>query len=455
MSENSLTALPYVFRPGGPGYDDEVAGFQLGFSPRPEVVVGATGADDVRVAVAHAAAHGLPVGVQATGHGVPAAAEGGLLITTKRMDGVRIDPGARTARIEAGVRWRQVVEAAGPHGLAPLNGSAPGVGAVSYLLGGGLGLLAREFGYAADHVRALDVVTADAKPRHVTPASDPDLFWALLGGGHNFGVVTGLEVGLVPVARLYGGALLFDGGLRDQVVRTYLDWVDTVPDTLTSSLAVMVFPDLEQVPAFLRGRYTLSIRVAFNGDEAAGERLVAPLRAIGPVITDSLREMPYTESATIHSDPEFPHAYWGDGAMLSGLDAPTLTDLLELTGPGAPTMCIVQVNPLGGALAKEPAVPNAVPHRGAAFLIRGLSPLAGPDLGTVRELYGRFFGRLAPVTVGRSLNFVFGDGARTEGLYDEATAARLAVLKAHYDPANLFRRNYNIRPAEDAPRQQE
>jgi hypothetical protein len=173
------------------------------------------------------------------------------------------------------------------------------------------------------------------------------------------------------------------------------------------------------------------------------------------VITDSLREMPYTESATIHSDPEFPHAYWGDGAMLSGLDAPTLTDLLELTGPGAPTMCIVQLNPLGGALAKEPAAPNAVPHRGAAFLIRGLSPLAGPDLGTVRELYGRFFGRLAPVTVGRSLNFVFGDGARTEGLYDEATAARLAGLKAHYDPANLFRRNYNIRPAGDAPRQRE
>lgn len=446
MSDSSLTGLTYVFRPGEPGYEEEVTGFQLGFTPRPEVVVGATGTDDVRAAVAHAAASGLPVGVQATGHGVPAAAEGAVLITTKRMDGVRIDPGARTATIEAGVRWRQVVEAAAPYGLAPLNGSAPGVGAVSYLLGGGLGLLAREFGYAADHVRALDVVTADARPRHVTPEADPDLFWALLGGGHNFGVVTAVEVGLVPVARLYGGALLFDGGLREEVVRTYLDWVETVPDTLTSSLAVMVYPDLEQVPAFLRGRYTLSIRVAFTGDEAEGERLVAPLRAIGPVITDSLREMPYTESATIHSDPEFPHAYWGDSAMLSGLDAPTLTELLELTGPGAPTMCIVQLNALGGALAKEPSVPNSVPHRGAAFLIRGLSPLAGPDLGTVRELYGRFFGRLAPMTVGRSLNFVFADGARTEGLYDGATARRLAGLKAHYDPANLFRRNYNIRP---------
>ncbi|MET4921300.1 FAD-binding oxidoreductase [Streptomyces sp. PSRA5] len=447
MADNSLTALPFVFRPGDLGYDDELAGFQLGFQPRPDVVVGATGVDDVRTAVAHAAARGLPVGVRATGHGVPAAAEGGLLITTKRMDGVRIDPVARTVRIGAGVRWRQVVEAAGPYGLAPLNGSSPGVGAVSYTLGGGLGLLAREFGYAADHVRALEVVTADARLRHVTPSSDPDLFWALLGGGHNFGVVTALEMGLAPVARLYGGALLFDGERRDDVVRAYLDWVETVPDTLTSSLAVMVFPDLEQVPPFLRGRYTLSVRVAFSGDMAEGERLVAPLRAIGPTITDSLREMPYTESATIHSDPDFPHAYWGDSAMLSGLDAETLTDLLELTGPDAPTMCIVQLNPLGGALAREPTVPSAVPFRDAAFLMRGLSPLAGPDLAAVRELYGRFFDRLAPVTVGRSLNFVFADGARTEGLYDVRTARRLAGLKAHYDPANLFRRNYNIRPA--------
>ncbi|WP_330175839.1 FAD-binding oxidoreductase [Streptomyces sp. NBC_01498] len=447
MSDNSLAALPRVFRAGDPGYDPELEGFQLGFPSRPEVVVGATGTDDVRAAVAHAAAHGLPVGVRATGHGVAAAAEGGLLISTKRMDGVRIDPVARTARIEAGVRWRQVVAAAGPYGLAPLNGSAPGVGAVSYTLGGGLGLLGREFGYAADHVRSLEVVTADGRLRRVTPSSDPDLFWALLGGGHNFGVVTGLETGLMPVERLYGGALSFDGRLREEVVVGYLDWLATVPETLTSALAVMVHPNMDQVPQFLRGRYTLSVRIVFTGDAAEGERLVAPLREIGPTVTDSLREMPYTRSATIHNDPEQPHPYWGDSAMVSALDAGTLTELLAMTGPDAPTMCIVQVNPLGGALARQPEVPNAVPYREAAFLVRGLSPLAGPDPAAVREVYGRFFGRLAPVTVGRSLNFVFGDGARTEGLYDGETVRRLGELKARYDPANLFRRNYNIRPA--------
>lgn len=151
---------------------------------RPELVVGATGAEDVRAAVGCAAGRGLPVSVQATGHGLPGATDGGVLITTRRTDAVRIDPGARSARVAAGVRWGQVVEAAAPHGLAPLNGSSPGVGAVSYTLGGGLGILAREFGRAADHVRSLDVVTADGALRQVTAASDPELYGGLLGGGY-------------------------------------------------------------------------------------------------------------------------------------------------------------------------------------------------------------------------------------------------------------------------------
>ncbi|MFJ1746247.1 FAD-binding oxidoreductase [Streptomyces sp. NPDC088116] len=443
MSDNRATVgfrdTTALFRPGDPGYEAEVAGFQTGFTPRPELVVGATDAEEVRAAVAHAAAHAWPVRVQATGHGLPGASEGGVLITTRRMDGVRIDASTRTARIEAGVRWRQVIEAAAPHGLAPPNGSAPGIGAVSYTLGGGLGLLAREYGYAADHVRALDLVTADARSLRVTQESEPELFWALRGGGHGLGVVTALEIGLVPVARLYGGSLLFGGELVGEVVRTYLEWTRTVPDTVTSSLSVMEFPDLPMVPEPLRGRYTVSVRVAHTGTEATGERLVAPLRAVGPALSDSLREMPYTESASIHSDPEHPHAYYGDSAMLRTLEADALLDVLAPTGPGAPMMCVVQINHLGGALAKEPDVPNAVPHREAGFLVRVLSPLDGTDPGTVRGLYDEVFGRLAPLAVGRSRNFGFADGSRTEGLYGAETERRLAGLKAAHDPANRFR----------------
>ncbi|MER6354366.1 FAD-binding oxidoreductase [Streptomyces sp. NPDC001634] len=433
------TADQLVLRPGDPGYDDELAGFQTGFTQRPAVVFGASSTRDVAAAVAYAAERGLPVGVHATGHGLPGDSDGGVLITTKRMDGITVDPGARTVRVQAGVRWGQVVAAAAPYGLAPLNGSAPSVGAVSYTLSGGLGILAREFGYAADHVRSLEVVTADGRPRTVTRASDPDLYWALLGGGHNFGVVTELETGLVPVARLYGGSVSFDGRAVDPaaVLRAYKEWTETVPDGLTSSFAAVPYPDIPVLPPYLRGRYVLSVRVAYTGTD--GGQLVAPLREIGPVLTDSLREMPYAESHTIHSDPDFPHAYYGDSAVLSELDTEAAARLLARTGPDAPAMCVLQINHLGGALAKE--APNSVPHREGRFLLRLLTT---GERGGARAVLDPAFTEVAPWTIGRALNFAFGAGDRTEGLYDTGTRKRLAGLKAQYDPANLFRRNYNV-----------
>jgi FAD/FMN-containing dehydrogenase len=431
-----LSADRLVFRPGDEGYEEETAGFQTGFAQRPDVVFAASSADDVRAAVAYAAAEGLPVGVQATGHGLPGPAEGGVLITTKRMDRVTVDAEARTVRVRAGVRWGQVVAAAEPYGLAPLNGSAPGVGAVSYTLGGGLGILAREFGYAADHVRSLEVVTADGRLRQVTPGSD--LFWGLLGGGANLGVVTELEIGLVPVARLYGGSLAFDGREVDPavVLRAYERWTRTVPDGLTSSYAAVPYPDVPAMPPHLRGRYVISVRVAHTGTD--GDRLVAPLREIGPVLSDSLREMPYAESHTIHSDPDFPHAYYGDSAVLSELNVEAAGELLSLTGPDAPSMYVVQINHLGGALAEEQ--PNAVPHREGRFLVRVL----GAVDDSARSRLHKALATVEPWTTGRALNFAFGAGERTEGLYDPDTHKRLAGLKSAYDPANLFRGNYDI-----------
>ncbi|MFD4632892.1 FAD-binding oxidoreductase [Streptomyces sp. NPDC058284] len=417
---------------------------QTGFATRPAIVFDAASTDDVVSVVSYAAEAGLPVGVQATGHGVPGSSEGGVLIVTRRMAAVRIDPGARTATIAAGARWGQVAEAAAAHGLAPLNGSAPSVGAVSYTLGGGLGILGREFGYAADHVRSLDVVTADSVPRHVTADGDPELFWGLLGGGANLGVVTELEIGLVPVARLYGGALAFDGDEVDPaaVLRGYEEWTRTLPDEVTSSLAALVYPDLPGLPPHLKGRHLVQIRVASTGSAAEGERLVAPLRGLGPTVSDTLREMPYTESPTIHGDPDFPHAYYGDNRLLSGLDVAAAGEILALTGRAAPSMQILQINHLGGALSRP--APNAVPHREAQWLIRILSPLDGTDVAALRELHAEAFGRVAPRTLGRSLNFLYGGNDRTEGLYDPETLKRLAALKATYDPANLFRRNYNV-----------
>ncbi|MFB8104358.1 FAD-binding oxidoreductase [Streptomyces sp. NPDC056007] len=422
--------------------------FQTGFPIRPDRLVEAATPEDVRQAVAYAGGRGLRVAAHASGHGLPGPVEGGVLIATAALDSVEIDPVRRTARIGAGATWGRVIEAAAPHGLAPPNGSSPSVGAVSSTLGGGLGILAREFGYAADHVRSLDVVTADGTARRVTPEREPELFWGLRGGGHRLGVVTGLEIGLVAVERLYGGSVVFDGAWAGEVVRGYLEWTRTVPDTVTSSLAALVYPAMPQLPEELRGRYVISVRVAFTGDVAEGERLVAPLRAIGSagprgasgsaVLSDSLREMPYTESHTIHSDPPFPHAYYGDSAVLGEPDAERTVRAFELAGPRAPMMTVVQFNHLGGALAARPEVPSAVPYRDARFLLRLLSPLDGTEVGAVRALYGEVGRVLEPAVLGRSLNFAFGCGDRTAGFHEPETAKRLAGLVSQYDPAGLF-----------------
>ncbi|MEY9991358.1 FAD/FMN-containing dehydrogenase [Streptomyces sp. V4I8] len=420
---------------------EELAGFQTGFVQRPDVVFTASSADDVVAAVRHAAGRKLPLSVHATGHGLPGPVEGGAVVSTRRMDGVRVDPEARTVRLQAGVRWGQVVAAAAPYGLAPLNGSAPSVGAVSYTLGGGLGILAREFGYAADHVRSLDVVTADGRLRHVTPESEQSgLYWALLGAGRAFGVVTEMEIGLVPVRTLYGGSLAFDGRDVDPavVLRAYEEWTRTVPDGLTSSFAAVPYPDIPALPPRLRGRYVVSVRVAYTG--ADGDRVVAPLRRIGAVLSDSLREMPYGESHTIHSDPDFPHAYYGDSAVLGEWDLDAVAGVLARTGPeAAGAMCVVQVNHLGGALARP--APNSVPYREGRFLVRLLTMA---DRGRARTVLDPAFGLLAPVMLGRAVNFAFGAGDRGEGLYDAETLKRLAGIKSRYDPANLFRTDFGF-----------
>ncbi|GAB2822506.1 FAD-binding oxidoreductase [Actinoallomurus bryophytorum] len=456
MSDSDLETLAArvrgpVLRPGDDDYDGERRGFQTGWCHEPTVIVGATGADDVRAAVAFAAARDLPVAVQATGHGLSVAADGGVLISTRRMTGVRVDAAGRTAWIEAGVRWRQVIDEVTPYGLAPLNGSAPDTGAVSYTLGGGLGLLARRHGYAADHVTEIDVVTAGARQRHVTAETDPDLFWALRGGRDNFGVVTGMRIGLVPVTRIYGGGLFFPAESAAEVLGAFAGWTRTLPEELTASVGMVPLPDLPVIPEPIRGRHVVHVRVAHLGDAVAGERLVAPLRAAGPCLLDTLAEMPYAKSDSIYNDPPGPHAYSGTNVLLSGLDEAAVKTVAALAGPDAPVPCVVDLRHLGGALARTPAVPSAVAHWDAPYLLRLLSPLDGLDRDTVRAAHRHVYEAMEPWTTGgRVLNFIYGDHATADEVraaYEPGDHRRLTELKAVHDPANLFRLNPNIPPA--------
>ncbi|WP_040866053.1 FAD-binding oxidoreductase [Nocardia exalbida] len=441
MGNNIFTGP--VFRPGDGGYDAEIAGFQTAYTHRPGLIVGAVHAEDVRAAVEYAARRELPIAVQATGHGLSVATDGGVLISTRRMTGIRIDPARRTARVGAGVRAGALVDAAAEHGLAPLNGSSPSVGVVGYLLGGGVGLLARQFGYAAEHVRTIELVTADGRVRTLTP--DDELFGAVLGSGGNFGVVTALEVGLVPVTTVYGGQLVFDTPLVERALEAWRRWTATVPEELTSTVSMLAFPDIPQVPAPMRGRYVASIRIAYSGLAEEGERLVAPLRAVGERLKDDLRAMPYTESHTIHSDPDQPHAYAATNALLGEFTEETAAALLEVSGPESGAGAVVDVRHLGGALARAGDAGIAVDHREAAYIVRIIT---GPEGAAAR---GGIRAALTPWTQGHSLNFLYGAGAdadeaQTRAGYRPDTYARLAALKARHDPRNLFRFNRNIRP---------
>ncbi|WP_439383813.1 FAD-binding oxidoreductase [Amycolatopsis lexingtonensis] len=424
----------HTLRPGQDGYAEEVAGFQTAVPSAPAVVVPAESAEDVAAAVRYAAEHGLPVAVQATGHGLTAGTDG-VLISTRRMTGVEIDASARTARVEAGVRWGEVIQAAGAHGLAPLSGSSPDVGVVGYTLAGGFGLLARRYGRAADHVRALDVVTADGEVQRVEPGSD--LFWALRGGRDSFGVVTAMEFDLFPVGRLYGGSLYFGPDDVPAVLRAWRTWSAAAPDALTTSLAMVDYPDLPVLPAPLRGRHIAQIRVAYLGED--GDELVAPLRAAAPVLLDTLKVMPFTESGSIAAEPRQPHGYHGTNATVSQLNDAMLDAVVEHAGPGAATPPVLIIDRLGGALARPAADAGVGWDSSAEFVVRALSVVGDGGVAAVRSGHAKLFDALAPWTTGRLLPFVYGEHAAVEGVHPAADLRRLGELKRRYDVRSTFR----------------
>ncbi|MEU2603650.1 FAD-binding oxidoreductase [Streptomyces albus] len=444
-----------VLLPRDAAYEAELAGYNRISGHRPALIVVALCDAHVRAAVDFARTWELPVGVQATGHGPAASSAGGLLLSTRHLRSVTVDPVTRTARAAAGAQWHQVITLAAHHGLAPLNGSSPTAGVVGYTLGGGLGLLARKYGYAADHVTRIEVVTADGVPRVACPAENPGLFWALRGGKGNFGVVTALEFALVPVSRLYGGGLFFPGEQAGRALRVWRKWTDTVPEEMTSSLALLRLPDLPETPEPLRGRLTVQLRIAHAGPPEEGERLVEPLRALRPML-DTVGDMPYTAVGDIHMDPDGPQEYHQNSLMLADLGDDAVARLLALAGESAD--CddyVIELRHLGGAAGRAPAQPNAVGHRDARFALTTISPHSPPPSGPMAPgsaPAAPLMDALAPWSTGlKYVNFLAGPGTAGSAAtaYDRETYARLGQLKATWDPENLFRLNHNIPPAPD------
>lgn len=440
-----------VLLPGDAGYDDERAVFNLNHELVPAMIVVAESVADVQAAVTFAAGQHRPVLVKTTGHQMVGQAHGAVVIATRRMNDVAIDAVRCTARVGAGAIWSEVIEAAAKAGLAPLNGSNPTVGVVGYTLGGGLSpTLGRSQGYAADHVRSLDVVTADGKRRRVDAESEPELFWALRGGKGNFGVVTALEFDLFPVPRLYGGGLYFPGERMADVLRAWTDWHPGTPETMTSSFAVLRMPVLPEVPEPLRGRFLVSVRMAYTGTTADGERMIAPLRAVAPAVLDTVADMPYTAVASIHNEPTDPVPYYERGIMLREFPAQAQDKLIELVGPDAETaLVIAELRALGGAWDREPAVPNAVVTRGLPYSLLGVA--AGPvsEEEQLKKSVAELLDGMKPWQGDRRYvnNLAPDEAADAAAIYGPECHARLASIKKTYDPANLFRLNHNVVPA--------
>ncbi|REF99279.1 FAD/FMN-containing dehydrogenase [Asanoa ferruginea] len=438
--------------PGDERYAEDTATWNLAHTHRPAVVVGAACVADIQAAVRFAHAHNLATAVVATGHGAVLPADGAVLINLRRMDTVVIDADRRRATVGPAVEMQSLVDAAAAEGLAPLTGSSPNVGVVGFTLGGGLSpVLGRAHGYAADHVRSAEIVTADGELRTIDAQTEPDLFWAIRGGKGNFGVITSLTIDLFPVTRLYGGGLFYGGGHVGPVLNAYRKLAADAPDELTVSFAFLRLPPLPFVPMPLRGRFAVHVRVAYLGSATDGERLVADLRAAAPPLIDSVVEMPYSAVASIHADPVDPVPAYEVGCLLSDFPEKAADALVAAVGPGIDTpLVMIEVRQLGGALAREPRTPNAVDNRDAPFQLfaatvgaPGMEAAFWPALSQVVDT-------LAPWVTGRKqVNFLTAYDTTPEAVeqaYDPATYARLARIKAAYDPGNLFRINHNIPP---------
>jgi FAD binding domain len=416
------------------GYNEERSGFNSALDHQPALVLGATAPTDIVEGIRFAAEQGLPVDLQATGHGAHRAMDSGLLIATRHLADVQVDRERRVARVSAGATAADVLAAAAPYGLAAPVGAAPGVGYVSYTLGGGLGALGRAHGYAADGVRRLEVVTADGQELTVTPEHHPELFWALRGGGGNLAAVTAIEIELLPISEIYGGGLFFSVDRAPIAFEAFRRAITTAPPELTLSLAFVAFPDLPALPPPLRGQFCCHVRVAYLGESAGGERLIAPLRAAAPFL-DSVGVLPMTEIGTIHADPVGPMPVNSNSVALARDDV--LDDVLGLVQPDAPFM--LEVRHLGGALAHPLGDPSAVGHRGAVLnLFTSAYPGTVPAMAASAQQ--RVYDTVAAASVGGPLrNFLPTQYPDATACYEPAISEELAKLKTIWDPADTFR----------------
>lgn len=439
-------------RPGDAGWDTARQAWQLAVDQQPAAVAHIASVRDVIAVVDAARAVGLRVAPQATGHN--AAPLGSLadaiLLKTTLLRGVRIDAGARRAHAEAGALWHDVIGPAGDAGLATLAGSAPKVGVVGYTLGGGLSWLSRKYGLAANSVLAIELVTADGQHRRVDAEHEPDLFWALRGGGGSFGVVTALEFRLFPIREVYAGVLFWPIDAASEVLHAWRRWTPTVPDEVTSVGRLLRFPPLPDLPEHLRGGSFAVVEAAcLPGNGRAVAELLAPLRALRPAM-DTFGPTPVPALGALHMDPDGPVPTFGGDMLVGELPAEGIDAFVAAAGPESDSQLLsAELRQLGGALAPSTAKHGAVSALDAAFAMFGVGIVSDAEVAAaIRSSVDALRAAMAPWNTGRSyLNFAEHPKAGL-ALFDEHTYRRLRDIKAAYDPTDLIRANHPVPPAQ-------
>jgi FAD/FMN-containing dehydrogenase len=445
-----MTAVmtPLIVMPGDPGWDDARQAWNLAVDQHPAAVAWPRSADDVAEVIRFARRHGLRVAAQGTGHNAaplgPLA--GTALVKTGRMRRVSIDPVARIARAEAGAVWLDVVEAAAGHGLAALAASSPDVGVVGYTIGGGVSWLGRAYGLAANNVEAIELVTAGGRLMRANAYTEPDLFWALRGGGGSFGVVTAIELRLFPIAEVYAGRLRWPAGSARPLLQAWRQLTQAcLPDEFTSSARLLNVPPA--LPGHLRGHSSVVIDVSHLGEPAEADQLLAPLRALRPV-TDTVQVIPARALSHLHLDPEVPVPSVGDGLMLAGLPADAVETLVRVVGTGAGSALVqAELRHLGGELRRARPGSGAIAALDAEYVLFTAGPVAfSQTASAVTRSVAAVQAAMSPWSA-RQMYLNLAETARDPARFWSPQAyGRLSRIKAAVDPDNLIRSNHPVRP---------
>ena len=437
-----------IITPNDPAYDDTRAVFYGGIDMRPAAVVCAADAEDVRQTVLIAKNAGLELAVRSGGHSIMGhcTTDGGIVLDLRAMSGIDIDVNAHTAWAETGLSALAFTEAVAKHGMIVGFGDSGSVGIGGLTLGGGVGYLSRKFGLTIDSILAAEVVTADGRLLHADADEHPDLFWAIRGGGGNFGIVTRLKFRLHELPHFTGGMLVLPA--TAETIAGFVAAAEAAPDELSSIGNVMPAPPMPMFPKEIHGKLVLFAMLAYAGDDQSATAAIAPFRALATPLVDMVKPMPYAGLYPPEDHSMHPTAV-SRTMFVDTIDLAAAETIMRFLSSSDAPMRVAQLRVLGGAVARVPADATAYAFRSDAMVVNVAAFYDGAENRSARLSWVREFAKtLQPEEAGAYVNFLSDDGkARIRAAYPGATWDRLTRVKATYDPTNFFRRNHNVPPA--------